>query len=246
VGEFEQMPLDAYLAELARRLHDVLGEDLTGVYAGGSYALGAYEPGRSDVDVTAVARGPLSHTVKRGIVERVRHEALPCPARGLELVVYPLETARGGGGEPGFELNLNTGARMPFRVDEAPGDIEGFWFAIDRAILREHGIALLGPAPAEVFAPIPRTAVLRLLGESVRWHRGEAGQPTASDAVLNTARALRFAAEGAWAPKRAAGEWAAREPVVRAALDGAPLDPGAVARFLDDVAVRLDQADLPA
>src|SRR3954465_456782 len=176
------MPVDAYLAELARRLAGVGGGARVGVCAGGSYALGAYEHGRSDVDVTAVARGPLPPAVKRGIVERVRHEALPCPARGLELVVYPLETARGGGGEPGFELNLNTGARMPFRVDEAPGDIEGFWFAIDRAILREHGIPLLGPPPAEVFAPIPRATPLRLLGESVRWHRGEAGQPTAADA----------------------------------------------------------------
>lgn len=237
------MPLDAYLAELARRLRDVLGDDLMGVYAGGSYALGAYEHGRSDVDVTAVARGALPPAVKRGIVERVRHEALPCPARGLELVVYPLETARGGEGEPGFELNLNSGARMPLRVDEAPGDIEGFWFAIDRAILREHGIPLLGPPPAEVFAPIPRATLLRLLGESVRWHRGEAGQPTAADAVLNTARALRFAADGTWAAKRAAGEWAATEPVVRAALDGAPLDPAAVASFLDEAAARLDRAE---
>jgi hypothetical protein len=237
------MRLDAYLAELARRLRDVLGDDLVGVYAGGSYALGAYEPGRSDVDVTAVAAGPLAPEPKQRIVERVRHEALPCPARGLELVVYPLRTARGGGGEPGFELNLNTGARMPFRVDEAPGDIEGFWFAIDRAILREHGIPLLGPPPAEFFAPIPRATLLRLLGESVRWHRGEAGQPTAADAVLNTARALRFAAEGTWAPKRAAGEWAATEPVVRAALDGAPLDRAAVASFLDDAAARLDRAE---
>src|SRR3954451_2661716 len=161
------MPLDPYLAELARRLRDGLGDGLVGVYAGGSYALGAYEPGRSDVDVTAVARGALPGAVKRGIVERVRHEALPCPARGLELVVYPLETARGGGGEPGFQLNLNSGARMPLRVDEAPGDIAGFWFAIDRAILREHGIPLLGPPAAEVLAPIPRATLLRLLGESV-------------------------------------------------------------------------------
>src|SRR3954452_3765525 len=237
------MPLDAYLAELARRLRDVLGDDLLAVYAGGSYAFGAYEPGRSDVDVTAVARGPLAPAVKRAVVERVRHEALPCPARGLELVIYPLGIARGGGGEPGFELNVNTGAHLPFRVDEAPGDIEGFWFAIDRAILREHGIPLLGPPPAEVFAPIPRPTLLRLLGESVRWHRGEAGQPTAADAVLNTARALRFAADGTWAAKRAAGEWGAAEPVVRAPLDGAPLDPAAVASFLDEAAARLDRAE---
>jgi len=226
--------LDDYLAELTRRLGAVLGGDLLGVYAGGSYGLGAYEPGRSDIDVTVVAAGALSHAVKQAIVERLRHEALPCPARGLELVVYPLATARGGGGEPGFELNLNTGAAMGFRVDEAPGDIEGFWFAIDRSILRAHGVALSGPPAADLFAPIPRATLLELVQESIRWHR-DSDVPLGSDTVLNTCRALRFASEGTWSSKREAGAWAAQEPIVAAALAGEPLERTAVARFLDAV-----------
>jgi len=208
------MELDAYLAELAGRLREVLGDALLGVYAGGSYALGAYEPGRSDVDVTAVAAGPLDRATKHAIVASVRHEALPCPARGLELVVYPLATARGGGPEPRFELNVNTGEGMPFRVDEAPGGIEGFWFALDRAILREHGIPLLGPPPGELFAPLPRATVLGLLAESVRWHR-DSDVPLGSDVVLNTARALRFEAEGTWVSKRDAGTWLLDEAAAR-------------------------------
>jgi hypothetical protein len=226
--------LDDYLAELTRRLGAVLGRELLGVYAGGSYGLGAYEPGRSDIDVTVVVAGALSHAAKQAIVERLRHEALPCPARGLELVVYPLATARGGGGEPGFELNLNTGSAMGFRVDEAPGDIEGFWFAIDRSILRAHGVALTGPPAADLFAPIPRATLLELLQESIRWHR-DSDVPLGSDTVLNTCRALRFASEGTWSSKREAGAWAAQEPIVAAALAGEPLERAAVARFLDAV-----------
>ncbi len=235
------MELDGYLAELTRRLEGVLGDDLLGVYGGGSYALGAYEPGRSDIDVTAVAAGPLPRDAKRAIVDGLRHEALPCPARGLELVVYPLATARSGGGEPGFELNLNTGAEMGFRVDEEPGEIEGFWFAIDRAILREHGVPLHGPPPAELFAPIPRARVLPLLVESIRWHR-DSDVPLGTDVVLNTARALQFAAEGIWSPKRAAGAWASSDPIVRAALAGDEIDSAAVERFLDAAADLLDGA----
>jgi hypothetical protein len=226
--------LDDYLAELTRRLGALLGGALVGVYAGGSYGLGAYEPGRSDIDVAVVVAGALSHAAKQAIVERLRHEALPCPARGLELVVYPLATARGGGGEPGFELNLNTGSAMGFRVDEAPGDIEGFWFAIDRSILRAHGVALSGPPAADLFAPIPRATLLQLLQESIRWHR-ESDVPLGSDTVLNTCRALRFASEGTWSSKREAGAWATQEPIVAAALAGEPLERAAVARFLDAV-----------
>jgi hypothetical protein len=198
--------LEYYLAELTRRMQEILGNELLGVYAGGSYALGAYDPGRSDVDVTAVVAEPLAPATKQALVAAVRHEALPCPARGLELVVYPLATARSGGGEPGFDLNLNSGAAMDFRVDETPGDIEGFWFAIDRAILRDHGVPLHGPPAAELFAPIPREAVLPLLAESVRWHRDSA-VPVGSDVVLNTARSLHFVDTGTWVSKRAAGAY---------------------------------------
>jgi hypothetical protein len=151
--------VDDYFAELTRRLRAVLGEELVAVYAAGSYAMGAYEHGRSDIDVAVVVESPLGDDAKRAIVDALRHEALPCPAIGLELVVYARATAEAGTGAPGFELNLNTGARIPFRADFAPGDIEAFWFAIDRSILREHGRPLHGPPPAELFAPIPRATI---------------------------------------------------------------------------------------
>jgi hypothetical protein len=195
--------VDDYLTELARRMQEILGQELLAVYAAGSYALGAYEHGRSDIDVTAVVAGPLDAPTKQALVDALRHDALPCPARGLELVVYPLATARSGGGEPGFELNLNTGASMDFRADFEPGDIEGFWFAIDRSIVREHGIPVHGPPADEVIAEIPRESLLPLLAESVQWHRDSA-TPTASDVILNTARTQHFVDTGHWISKPAA------------------------------------------
>ena len=54
--------VDDYLAELTRRMQEILGAELLAVYAGGSYALGAYEHGRSDIDVTAVVVDTLSTT----------------------------------------------------------------------------------------------------------------------------------------------------------------------------------------
>jgi hypothetical protein len=203
----ESLPIEAvddYLAELTRRMRELLGDELLAVYAGGSYGLGAYEHGRSDLDVCAVVARPLPSETKRALVAALRHEALPCPARGLELVVYPRAAVETATSEPGFDLNLNTGARMELRVDEAPGDIEGFWFAIDRAILRDHGVALYGPPPAGLLAPIPRATLLPLLAESVRWHR-DSDVPVGSDVVLNTARALHFADSGRWISKREAG-----------------------------------------
>jgi Domain of unknown function (DUF4111) len=198
--------VDDYLTELARRMQEILGQELLAVYAAGSYALGAYEHGRSDIDVTAVVAGPLPDNTKQALVATLRHEALPCPARGLELVIYPRATVEHPIAEPGFELNLNTGERMGFRADFEPGDIEGFWFAIDRSILREHAIPVRGPEPTELFAPIPRDTLLGLLAESVRWHR-DSDVPLGSDVVLNSARSLHFVEHDTWVSKPAAAAW---------------------------------------
>jgi hypothetical protein len=107
----------------------------------------------------------------------VRHESLPCPARGLELVVYPLEIARAGTTEPGFVLNLNTGARMAYRLDLEPDPAEAHWFAIDRSILSAHGIAIVGRPAADVFAPIPFDDLVPVVLASLEWHQRRLGRP---------------------------------------------------------------------
>jgi streptomycin 3"-adenylyltransferase len=156
--------------------------------------------------------------------------------------VYPEATARGANGAAGYELNLNTGREMPFHLSLAPGDGEDeHWYGIDRAILREHARALLGPPAERVFVPIPRRVLLRLLAESTRWHEQE-GVARSDDAVLNACRALRYAAEGVWSSKPEAGEWARSRVEDGALADDAlaarrgsagRLDPVRVARFLE-------------
>jgi hypothetical protein len=192
--------VDDYLAELTRRMQEILGDELLAVYTAGSYALGAYEHGRSDIDVTAVVAGGLPYAVKQRLVEALRHEALPCPARGLELVIYPRATVGHATAEPGFELTLNTGADYRFRADFEAGEIEDFWFAIDRSIVREHGRPLYGPPTAGVFAEIPREMLAPQLVESMRWHGGD----DSTDARLNTIRSQHFLDTGHWISKPAA------------------------------------------
>ena len=200
----------AYLAELAEKLQGILGESLVGVYAGGSWALGGYEPPDSDLDVAVVIPEPLSDEAADGLVAALRHEAFPCPARGLELVVYTWESAASGTTNPGFELNLNTGARLTFRADREPQPGERHWFAVDRSVLAAHGIALLGPPAAEVFAPIAADDLRPVLADVLLWYEREARE--SDDAILNAGRALRFAREGVWLPKPALRAWAAEQP----------------------------------
>jgi hypothetical protein len=216
VKEIEHLAKDAhveaeraYLDELVRRLQELLGPELFGVYAGGSWALGGYEPGPSDLDVAVVVSKPLTDEVADRIVAELRHESSPCPARGLELVVYTKRAAGTAALVPGFELNLNTGRGITFRADRTSQPGERHWFAIDRSVLAQHGIALFGPPAADVFAPIAPDHLRPVLADVLRWYEREAQASEA--AVLNAGRSLRFARDGIWLPKPAMRAWAAEQ-----------------------------------
>ncbi len=216
---------------------------MVGVYAGGSYALGDYLPGRSDLDVAAVVRSHLPAERAEAVVASLRHEALPSPAARLELVVYRAGTARSSTATRDFELNLNTGEGIPLLLQRggASGEVGWHWFPIDRSVLAQAGVAIFGPPARELFAPISPAELAPVLCESVRWHREHPGP---SDAVLNACRALRFAEESRWSSKPAAGRWAAQRGLapgnlvaaaLKARTEGGALDPAEVAAFLSGI-----------
>ena len=144
------------------------------------------------------------------------HAALPCPARGLELVVARL----GPGGEPVVELNLNDGPGMERHVALDASGEPRHWFVLDAAIGREHGRALTGPPPSEALPPVPRSAQLAAIVESLDWYA--AHEPDNRKAVLTAARGWRYAVEGRWSSKEEAARWAAaRRPGWAEEIEGA-------------------------
>jgi hypothetical protein len=180
------------------RVRALLGDALVGVYLAGSGALGGYVHGRSDVDVAVVVRAPLARETKAELVAALRHEAFPCPARGLELVVYAE-----GRGVP--ELNLNSGERMDFLATFEPGEDSPHWFVLDRAILRARGQALTGPPPAEALPAPSEGEILDALATGLRWYRDRPEEPR-DDAVLNAVRTRAYLETGRWASKAEAAE----------------------------------------
>lgn len=207
--------VEAYLEAVVKTARQVLGTGFVGAYAAGSLALNAFQPDRSDIDIALLCSDPLSEPVKRELIARLRHSALPCPARGLELVVYTLDTAQSGTARPGFELELNDGPAMAFRQSLQPADrpvADGtFWYGLDRSILHQGGRVLAGPPAAEAFAELPPDELRSLLIDSLRWWMALPAQTEdcpaagADDAVLGACRALVRYRHGRWLSKVAAG-----------------------------------------
>lgn len=193
--------VDSYLNALAGTARSVLGAQFFGAYAAGSVALGAFDPERSDVDVALLCRDPLSKAVKQELIESLRHNVLPCPARGLELVVYTVATAQPGTAQPGFELELNDGPAMDFQQSVHPAErpaADGlFWYGLDRSLLHQSR-----RSPENLRG---------LLIASLQWWMAlsdpdnDHSAAGSEDAVLGTCRALVWHRYGRWLSKINAG-----------------------------------------
>jgi streptomycin 3"-adenylyltransferase len=238
--------LDAYLRELADRALAVLGDSLVGTYLHGSAAMGSFVPSRSDVDVLCVTRGSLSPSQKRGLAEALSEASLPCPGVGLEMSVVTGAEARTPSDPPKFELHIATEEGRVVDGAGRPGNQD---LVAELAMARARGIALVGPPPRDVIAPVNRAALLHAMADDLRW---AVETERASYAVLNACRSLRFVREGTLCSKTEGGEWAIQaglgDPdLIGTALDrqhgGDPLaDPASAAAFAQEVHEELIRA----
>jgi hypothetical protein len=205
--------LARYVAEVARRVADVVGDRLVGVWLVGSGALGDYDPRRSDIDVQAVATGILPRAEREALAGRLVHGALPNPARGLEFVLYARDELVAQGG-PRFQLNLNTGARMDHHVAYDAGDDPRFWFTIDVSIARQSSAPLIGPPARDVLPEPPRRLVLAALLEAIDFFAALPGSP--EQTVLSACRGWAWSVDGRWRSKGESARWAREraDPVV--------------------------------
>jgi hypothetical protein len=214
----EAGPVDAYPAEVARRVRLALGDRLVGVWLVGSLALGDFEPGRSDIDIQAVATGPAPLDERRQLAGQLAHDALPVPSRGLEFVLYARPDLALPGG-PRFSLNLNTGPGMDHHIAFDAGDDPGFWFTIDVDIARSTAVPLIGPPAGEVFPTLPREVVAAAVLEGLDWWTTHSG--TTTQTLLSACRSWAWATDGRWRSKSDSARWARPRLADPAGIDAA-------------------------
>jgi nucleotidyltransferase-like protein len=180
---------------LKSALKDALGAQLKAVYLTGSAAVGAYVPGKSDIDVLVAVDGAYRRALER-VVATCGHETLPCPARKLELVVYELATLRRPDGRPRWSLNFNTGEserHVGFDSDREPAH----WFVLDLAFARRHAQPLVGPPPGELIADPGDGAIAKAFEDMVDWY--ERNEP--EHAAVARRRAEHWRAAGRFIAK---------------------------------------------
>lgn len=236
------------------RWQEILGGSLTGLYVHGSVAFGCFNPVGSDIDFLAVVSRPPDRAQQREMIRCLMDMAPFAPQKGIEMSVL-LEADCRAFRHP-----------MPYLMHYSPAHHEAYASDMDQAldslrgadpdlaahitVTRAAGIPLLGPAPQEMFAPVPAEDYM----DSIRSDVENAAEDVLRDPVyilLNLCRVLACAQEGLVLSKAGGGEWglrnlpAAHGKLLQAALDsyrtGAEFsaDEACLAAFVGDMNRRL-------
>jgi hypothetical protein len=153
--------------EIRTGLQDALDANLAGLYLRGSLALGDFIPATSDVDLLAVTERPATEADFTALADlHARLAALPNAfARRFEIAYIDRTALRRF--TPGLRhLTLGQGETLGWAEHRENWKLE-------RWIVREHGIPLLGPDPRELIDPVTsdelRVAVRRRLRDWADW-----------------------------------------------------------------------------
>lgn len=142
----EVAPLvDALLAGV----RDALGDNLLGFYLRGSLALGDFNPDTSDVDLLVVTERPVSGAEFEALA--ALHARIPARENqyGRQYEVSYVDRPSLKRFAPGERRHPTVGSDWPFVRAEHRDN-----FILERWMVREHGVALVGPDPKTLIDPI--------------------------------------------------------------------------------------------
>lgn len=204
--------MNVAVLEHRNALRALLGDRLVGLYLHGSLALGDFDPATSDVDLLVATRDELLEADLAAV--RTWHEAFdagPSPwATEVEVSYLPVDALRRYDPARSYYAHVGRGGEglLIHRYDSD--------WVIQLHILREHSLAVLGPAPTALVDPVmveDRHAAARALAR--RWLPELLAAPTERFhrgyqvfVVLSMCRILHTAATGDAASKRRAAAWA--------------------------------------
>jgi predicted nucleotidyltransferase len=210
--------IDGLLEALVAGARMLLGARFVGAYLDGSLAAGDFDPATSDIDVVVVTGGDLSPDLIAAL--RAMHVGLAGRSSRwvseLEVAYVARDVLERAARRPRPCPCLERGsARLELVWPES-----GYW-TIHRHVLREHGIALAGPPPATLIAPVRPDALRQAVADILQeWWRPMLDEPSRLRswgyrcyAVLTMCRMLYTLHHGTIVSKPVAARWA------RATLD---------------------------
>lgn len=203
--EYEQL-----LQEFTEKTKEIFAEKLTGIYLHGSWALGCFNPQKSDIDLILVTEKAPEDEQKRAFMDLVVRLNGQAPEKGLELSLVRREVCRPFVYPTPFELHFSNTHLDWYRRDPldyiakmkgTDKDLAAHFFIINCC-----GIVLYGAQVKEVFGEVPRADYL----DSIWYDVGNAPEDILEAPMyitLNLCRALAYGESGLILSKAEGGQW---------------------------------------
>jgi predicted nucleotidyltransferase len=203
--------VNAAVGELHSGARAILGEHLVGMYLFGSLAIGDFDPNSSDIDIVVVPNVPLSDSqfaALAGMHARFADSASPW-ATEIEVSYIPRDALR----------RYDSAHKLYPRIDRGSGGLSLMAHDVDwiiqRYVLREHGIALVGPDPKMLIDPVQPGDLRRAEVELMRIWWGPMDEDPAklqrrgyqTYCVLTMCRVLYMLEHGTVVSKPVAARW---------------------------------------
>jgi predicted nucleotidyltransferase len=217
--------LNRVLRDLVESVEAVLSTNFVGAYLQGSFAVGNFDL-HSDVDFIIVVAEELTssqvHSLQ-AVHERIYGLDIPW-AQHLEGSYFPKEILRDHTRQGGLLWYLDHGSRSLIQSAHCNT-------VLVRWVVREQGVTLAGPAPAQLVDPIPVEALREHIRATIHdWGQEIVSHPDPYNnrfyrgfIVLNYCRMLHDLHRGAPGSKLAGAEWAKAnlDPCWRGLIDRA-------------------------
>ena len=188
----------------------ILGDKLAGIYVHGSLAFGCYRREVSDIDFLVTLNAPLLQTEKEQMISALLALDEQAPPKGFEMSAVLCSVCAPFRYPTPYELHYSNAYRQRYTDDLAGTcrDLNGCDadLAAHITVTRQVGIALYGPPPCEMFAPVPKECYLDAIWQDIC----DAQEGIRRDPVyyvLNLCRVLAYVQDGAVLSKEQGGEW---------------------------------------
>ena len=193
------------LERLLTVVRKLLGDNVVGIYLFGSAVHGGLKP-LSDVDVMVVATQPMSVTHKQRLVSRLLE--ISRKPRRLELTIVVQSDIRPWRYPPRMDFQYGDWWREEFERGELEPweEVNPDLASIIKMVLNAD-TPLQGPAPSEIFDPVPRSDYIAALVHGIDGLVQDLESDT-RNVVLTLARVWSGVATDEMRSKDAAADWA--------------------------------------
>ena len=203
-----QPPPDQMIREVLKGARAILDSRLIGLYLTGSLVYGDYDPGVSDIDLTAVLTCDLTEPEFRALKQMHHDLATRFPAWDDRIEVCYVPASALKNVRTDLRRIANISAGEPFHWTQLRPEWLVNWYD-----LRQQGQIVTGPDPSQVIAPIARDEFVQCLVEHARswnnWIDHMTRRQQQAYAILSMCRALYGVEFQRQVSKREAAIWAA-------------------------------------